>query len=97
MGLFPWQFWSLTFFEYASYSKRIRFEDSRQWWHTSSMMALQANMNRDPKKTPQPYKAQDFHPYPDQTKKKAKFVRGLTEEEQELTLSWAEQFRSKNG
>lgn len=97
MGLLPMQFWSLTFFEYASYSKHLRYEDSRQWWHTSSLLAMTANVNRDPKKTPTPYKPKDFHPYPDQGKKKAKFVRGLTDEEKELTTSWAEKFHQQNG
>lgn len=97
MGLLPMQFWSLTFFEYASYSKHLKHQDSRQWWHTSSLMALQANINRDPKKTPQPYKPKDFHPYPDQDKKKAKFVRGLEKEKRDLTDSWAKKLLDKHG
>lgn len=31
------------------------------WSHTSSLLALIANVNRDPKKTG-PFKASDFHP-----------------------------------
>lgn len=33
-----------------------------QWTHTSSVLALIANVNRDPKKT-RPYKPSDFNPY----------------------------------
>ena len=32
------------------------------WAHTSALMALIANVNRDPKKT-RPYKPADFDPY----------------------------------
>jgi len=32
-----------------------------RWSHTSSLLALIANVNRDPKKTG-PFKASDFHP-----------------------------------
>jgi hypothetical protein len=32
------------------------------WWHTSSLMALIANVNRDPKKG-RAYKPKDFDPY----------------------------------
>lgn len=96
MGLLPEQFWSLTFFEYASYSRYHLEEDKRSWWHTSSLMALQANMNRDSKKNPTPFKAEQFYPYGEQNKK-AKFVRGMTNEERDLTSEWAHKFREKNG
>jgi mitochondrial fission protein ELM1 len=32
------------------------------WQHTASLMALVANVNRDPKKT-RPFKPSDFNPY----------------------------------
>lgn len=92
MGLLPDQFWSLTFFEYAAYSRFFLEEDKRQWWHTSSMMALQANMNRDPKRTPKPYDAQSFYPY-DTKEKKAKFVDVISDEHRDLTSQWANKLR----
>jgi hypothetical protein len=33
-----------------------------RWQHTASIMALIANVNRDPKKT-RPFKSSDFNPY----------------------------------
>lgn len=86
----------MTFFELASYSRYIRRQDERQWWQTSSLMALHANMNRDSKKKPNPYKAADFFPYNDE-RKKAKFVRGLTTEEKDLTAGWAQKLQSQDG
>ena len=59
-------------------------------------MALHANMNRDSKKKPNPYKAADFYPYEDE-RKKAKFVRGLTSEEKDLTAGWAQKLHSQDG
>lgn len=94
LGLLPEKFWSLTFFEFASYSKYIMEEDKRQWWHTSSLMALHANMNRDSKKQPTPYKAESFYPYGDK-KKKAKFVRGMSQEQRDLRADWAQKLLNK--
>lgn len=34
----------------------------QRWSHTSALMALLANVHRDPKKKPAPYKPADFHP-----------------------------------
>jgi len=34
----------------------------QQWSHTSTVLAMIANVNRDPHKHG-PYKAEDFHPY----------------------------------
>lgn len=34
----------------------------QRWNHTGSLMALLANVHRDPKKKPSPYKPADFHP-----------------------------------
>ena len=35
-------------------------QDERESYRTAAMMALHANLNRDPKKRPQPYTASDF-------------------------------------
>tara|TARA_R100001129_G_scaffold87182_2_gene59410 strand:+ start:3818 stop:4078 length:261 start_codon:yes stop_codon:yes gene_type:complete len=86
----------MTFFEYSSYSKFFAEEDKRQWWHTSSLLALHANLNRDQKKNPSPYKAESFHPY-EGKKKKAKFVRGMSQAERDLTMQWAQKLQDKNG
>ena len=43
------------------------------WNHTASVMALLANVNRDPKKG-RPFKPADFHPSPS---KKAKRKKGI--------------------
>jgi hypothetical protein len=32
------------------------------WNHTAQLMALTANINRDPKRKPKPYSPADFHP-----------------------------------
>lgn len=37
------------------------------WHHTSSVMALIANVNRDPKKT-RPFRPSDFDPFADKTR-----------------------------
>lgn len=33
------------------------------WDHTAAVLALLANVNRDPKKKPKAYDIADFHPY----------------------------------
>jgi len=33
-----------------------------EWNHTSQLMCLTANINRDPKRKPKPYAPADFHP-----------------------------------
>ena len=33
------------------------------WNHTSSVLAMLANANRDPKKSPRAFKPSDFNPY----------------------------------
>lgn len=96
-GLSPREFWSLTFFEFSAYTKSIRDADERQWWHTSSLMALHANMNRDSKRQPTPYKPKDFNPYAHENQK-AKFVRQFTDEQKDLTRDWVNTYYSnKNG
>lgn len=39
-----------------------------QWDHTSALMAIQAELNRDHKKRSQPFTFRDFHPYYAQAK-----------------------------
>jgi len=59
-------------------------------------MALHANLNRDPKRKPKPYKASDFFPYTE--KKKAKFVRPIEDDTKELAADWATRLTNlKNG
>lgn len=41
-----------------------------RWAHTSAILALVANVNRDPKKRARPYKPDDFNPYRDRESKK---------------------------
>lgn len=40
----------------------VRGRQRQQWNHTAGLMALIANVNRDPQKRPQPYEPADFHP-----------------------------------
>lgn len=40
---------------------------SDQWDHTSSILALTANVNRDPKRQSRPFAADDFHPFRQQS------------------------------
>jgi len=37
--------------------------DRQLWAHTSSLLALVANVNRDVKKRPRPFKPADFNPH----------------------------------
>ena len=60
-------------------------------------MALHANMNRDSRRKPNPYKPKDFYPYKQDERKKAKFVRALSPEEKELTAVWADNLQSSYG
>ena len=38
-------------------------KSQNNWQHTSSIMALIANVNRDPKQRARPFKPSDFDPY----------------------------------
>lgn len=38
------------------------------WDHTSALLAMLANCNRDPKKRPRPYRPADFHPLTERAK-----------------------------
>lgn len=40
------------------------------WAHTSAILALTANCNRDPKKTKQPFQPSDFDPFAREEKSK---------------------------
>jgi hypothetical protein len=63
LGILPDQFWSLTFFELASINKGKINQDRIMWNHTSTVMSLMANTNRNSKQKPSPYKPSDFNPY----------------------------------
>ena len=86
-GLRPREFWDLTFAEFAFIVKGETDRDRRLWEHTSSVMALMANVNRDSKRRPQPYKAEDFSPY---TPKENQTSRGhdITDEQKDLIAQW---------
>lgn len=59
MGLSPDQFWGMTLAEYSWYREGYVWRQSRMWDHTSSIMALLANVNAGKGKT---YSPSDFHP-----------------------------------
>ena len=85
MGLMPNEFWSLTFFELAAISRGKVNQDKLLWNHTSTVMSLMANANRNPKKKPSPYKPSDFNPY---TEEKEKTPQGPTKEQIEIISKW---------
>lgn len=60
MGLLPDQFWNLTFREFQLYREGFEKRQYVAWTHTSSLMALQANMNAAKGKR---YSPDDFNPY----------------------------------
>lgn len=67
LGLSPTEFWALTWYEWGLCVMRIIKEQRKRQEDrelnielTRSMMSLLANINRDPKKTPFPYKPEDF-------------------------------------
>jgi len=86
MGILPDQFWSLTFFELASYSRSLVNKDKILWNHTSTVMSLIANANRDPKRKPTPYSPQDFNPYKDEDENSEQ--NEITEEQINSIASW---------
>lgn len=60
----PDQFWQMTPAEFVQvYNARmtaLQEQDERESYRVAAMMALHANLNRDPKKRPQPYTADYF-------------------------------------
>lgn len=61
MGLLPDQFWDMTFREVIWYNNGFVRRSAMQWDHTSSVMALQANIASQGKG--KRFKPNDFHPY----------------------------------
>ena len=60
-------------------------DDRMMWNHTSSVMALMANANRDPKRRPTPFEPADFSPYTDEHKTGSHEV---NQEQKELIAQW---------
>tara|TARA_R110002012_G_scaffold289633_1_gene482772 strand:- start:273 stop:578 length:306 start_codon:yes stop_codon:yes gene_type:complete len=86
LGILPEQFWTLTFFELASISKGKLNQDKTLWNHTSTVMSLMANANRNSKKRPTPYKPSDFNPYHEELEDIE--VNEITPEDIEQIASW---------
>ena len=47
------------------------------WQHTSTMLALLANIHRNPKKKPQPFSPAEFNPLAEERKKLVKAKAGI--------------------
>lgn len=60
MGMTPDLFWSLTFREFQLMLRAHEKQQEVQWTHTSSLMALHANMNAQKGKK---FSPDDFNPY----------------------------------
>ena len=67
LGLSPEYFWGLTWYEWGLYVLRLIKENKRSLEQreftmelTGQFMALLANVNRDSKKKPSPFKREDF-------------------------------------
>jgi len=88
LGLRPNEFWSFTFFELFAFSKGRIDDDQRLWNHTSSIMALFANANRDPKRRPTPFDPADFTPYKDVGNESEQESNEVTEEQKNLIAQW---------
>ncbi|KKN42312.1 hypothetical protein LCGC14_0714660 [marine sediment metagenome] len=55
----------MTSREYAGWMEFYKLEpwgSEAEWLHTAQVLAMMANVNRDAKRRPQPYKAADFMP-----------------------------------
>jgi hypothetical protein len=87
LGLRPNEFWSFTFFELFAFSQGKIDDDQRLWHHTSSVMALFANANRDPKRRPTPFDPADFTPYKD-VDNKTVGSNEITEEQKQSIAKW---------
>lgn len=83
LGLRPREFWDMTFMEFAAFTSGIREQDRRLWNHTSSVMALVANVNRDRKRQPKAFTADDFNPYEIEPT-----TQELTQEDIQTIASW---------
>lgn len=66
MGLLPDQFWDMTLKEVIWYNNGFMRRMAMQWDHTSSLMALQANIASNGKG--KRFQPKDFHPYADMYK-----------------------------
>ena len=87
LGLLPDQFWAMTFFELACYSQGRVNHDKLLWNHTSSLLSLMANVNRDSRRRPTPYVPNDFHPYASEEDTKEN-VNELTQEQINQIAQW---------
>ena len=87
LGLRPREFWDLTFAEFAFVVKGENDRDRRLWEHTSSVMALMANSNRDPKRRPRAYTVDDFNPYHIAENKPSR-GHEVTQEQKDLIAQW---------
>jgi len=88
LGLRPHEFWSFTFFEFFAFNKGVIDRDRMMWNHTSSVMALMANANRDPKRRPTPFEPSDFTPYRDDDDTTTTGSNEVTEEQKNLIAQW---------
>lgn len=59
-GVYPDQFWDMTLREAICMINQQRSRDEMMWNHTSSLLAMQAQINSSKGKQ---YSAADFHPY----------------------------------
>jgi hypothetical protein len=48
-----------------------------EWQHTSALLAMFANVHRNPKKKPQPFTPAEFNPLADERKKPVKAKTGV--------------------
>lgn len=56
----------MTSREFAGWMEFYRLEpwgSDAEWLHTAQVLAMMANVNRDPKRRPSPYTASDFMPH----------------------------------
>lgn len=74
----------MTFMEFAAFVRGTRDQDRRMWNHTSSVLAMMANVNRDRKRQPRPYRPDDFNPYEQEPKTK----RELTQQDIQNIATW---------
>lgn len=86
-GVSPESFWTMTLAEVSSVSNGLFFRDKMTWNHTSSQMALLANVNSSKNKKFEP---KDFNPYTE--KKKVPTRNDVRELKESFTkISWQKQ------